>query len=123
MEELKYVKVGDYNSIIIFPPIIEHSKFRNFNPTTAGFCRISSGKVKCYGESFSLNLASNQRLDSIDATIQLFGIDAIDAKTITTYENQPIKDFAKQVAKAVVEDWGSHNINEFVEAFKKEVGR
>lgn len=77
MERMKYVKVGDYNSIIIFPMIIEHSKFKHFNPTTAGFCYISNEKVECFGESISLGLKSNERLDTIDATKQYCGVDAM----------------------------------------------
>ena len=77
MEKMKYVKVGDYNSIIIFPMIIEHSDFKNFKPTTAGFCYISNDKVDCFGESVSLRLKSNERLDTIDATKQYCGIEAM----------------------------------------------
>lgn len=77
MEKMKYVKVGDYNSIIIFPMIIEHSQFKYLNPTTAGFCYISERKVECFGESISLGIKSNQRLDTIDATKQYCGIDAM----------------------------------------------
>lgn len=74
---MKYVKVGDYNSIIIFPMTIEHSKFKHLDPTSAGFCNISNNKVTCFGESISLELKSDEELDSLDATIQYFGIEAI----------------------------------------------
>jgi hypothetical protein len=77
MEKMKYVKVGDYNSIIIFPQIIEHSRFKHLNPTTAGFCYISEDKVKCFGESISLGIKSNERLDTIDATKQYCGTEAM----------------------------------------------
>jgi hypothetical protein len=77
MEKMKYVKVGDYNSIIIFPTIIEHSKFKNLNPISAGFCYISDEKVVCFGESVSLGLKANERLDTIDATKQYCGVDAM----------------------------------------------
>ena len=77
MEKMKYVKVGDYNSIIIFPIIIEHSEFKRFNPITAGFCYISREKIDCFGESISLGLKSNERLDTIDATKQYCGIEAM----------------------------------------------
>jgi len=76
MEKMKYVKVGQYNSIIIFPMIIQHSDFRHMNPRTAGFCYISNDKVECFGESISLGLKSNERLDTIDATNQYCGIEA-----------------------------------------------
>lgn len=74
---MKYIKVGDYNSIIIFPEIIQHDTFRYLNPTTAGFCYIEKGRVHCFGESVSLGLKSNERLDTIDATKQYCGIDAM----------------------------------------------
>jgi len=77
MEKMKYVKVGDYNSIIIFPTIIQHSDFRYLKPTSAGFCYISENKVECFGESVSLGLKSNERLDTIDATKQYCGVDAM----------------------------------------------
>ena len=77
MEKMKYVKIGDYNSIIIFPTIIQHSEFKRFNPTSAGFCYISKDKVECFGESVSLGLKSNERLDTIDATKQYCGIEAM----------------------------------------------
>ena len=77
MEKMKYVKVGQYNSIIIFPAIIQHSEFKHFNPTTAGFCYVSEEKVECFGESVSLGLKSNKRLDTIDATVQYCGIEAM----------------------------------------------
>lgn len=77
MEKMKYVKVGDYNSIIIFPTIIEHSRFKYLNPISAGFCYISEDKVVCFGESISLGIKSNERLDTIDATKQYCGIEAM----------------------------------------------
>lgn len=77
MQKMKYVKIGVYNSIIIFPMILEHSEFKHLNPSTAGFCYISNSKVRCFGESISLGLKSNERLDTIDATSQYCGIDAM----------------------------------------------
>lgn len=44
-----------------------------------------------------------------------------DSICITTYENQPIEEFAKEVAELVKKEWGSHNIDPFIEAFNKEV--
>ena len=77
MEKMKYVKVGDYNSIIIFPMIIEHSKFKYLNPTTAGFCYISEDKVECFGNSISLGLKADEYEDTILATKQYCGVDAM----------------------------------------------
>lgn len=73
----KYVRLKEYNEIIIFPQILNHSEFRNFNPISAGFCHIHKDKVVCFGNSVSL------RLDSMDddtklATKQIFGYDAME---------------------------------------------
>lgn len=77
MEKMKYIKVGDYNSIIIFPTIIQHSEFKHLKPKTAGFCYISEEKVECFGNSISLNLKSDEKADTIEATKQYCGIDAM----------------------------------------------
>jgi hypothetical protein len=57
--------------------VLEHSKFVEFNPTTAGFCYIYPDKVECFGESISLGIKSNPRLDTIDATVQYCGLQAM----------------------------------------------
>lgn len=75
MEKLKYVKIGYYNSIIVFPEIIEHSQFKHLNPKSAGFCFITEEKVQCYGESYSLGIKSDEE-DSLLATKQICGVDA-----------------------------------------------
>ncbi len=77
MEKMKYIKFGIYKSIIIFPCVIEHSNFRIFNPVSAGFCYIEQDKVKCFGESTSLDLKSNEIEDTLVATKQYIGIDAM----------------------------------------------
>ena len=71
----KYVRLKDYNEIIIFPQILEHSKFRNMNPISAGFCFIDNGKIDCFGESVSLRIESMDD-DSFMATKQIFGWEA-----------------------------------------------
>ena len=58
----KYVNVD--GSIIVFPCTLEHSTFRNMNPTSAGFIAIGVDKhgnpaCDCYGESISLRLKSS----------------------------------------------------------------
>jgi len=75
-EKLKYVRLKEYDEIIIFPMVMEHSKFKNFNPISAGFCYIQKNKVSCFGESFSLNLKSKED-DTLKATRQVFGNDAM----------------------------------------------
>jgi hypothetical protein len=77
MEKMKYIKLPEYNSVIIFPQIIKHSDFRHKNPISAGFCYISKDKIECFGESVSLGLKSDQKQDTLDATKQYCGIDAM----------------------------------------------
>ena len=73
----KYVRIGRYNEVIIFPCVIEHSAFKQFNPISAGFCYVDAENkiVKCFGESFSLGLVSNPKEDTLHATKQVFGVD------------------------------------------------
>ena len=71
----KYVRLKQYNSIIIFNSIIEHAEFKNLEPTSAGFCYVNENSVDCFGESISLNLKSNPT-DSMFATKQIFGWEA-----------------------------------------------
>ena len=68
----KYVRLSQYNEIIIFPEVIEHSTFKHLSPISAGFCYIQDRGVVCYGESISLNLESKED-DSERATFQVFG--------------------------------------------------
>lgn len=77
MEKMKYVKVGDYNSIVIFPQIIEHSAFKYLNPKSAGFCYVNQDKVECFGRSVSLGLDANEKEDTQEATKQYCGIEAM----------------------------------------------
>jgi hypothetical protein len=75
--KLKYVRLKEYDQIIIFPCIIEHSNFKYFGCISAGFCYVRDNKVSCFGESYSLDLKSNGNEDSLLATKQLFGFDAM----------------------------------------------
>jgi len=72
MSKQKYVRLKEYNEIVIFPCIIEHSQFSSFNPITAGFCYVNNDKVRCFGYSVSLQLESDEEKDSALATKQLF---------------------------------------------------
>jgi hypothetical protein len=76
--EQKYIKIKEYNGIIIFPCFVEHSSMRNLNPVSAGFCIVDAEnkKVSCYGSSHSLNLKSDEN-DTKEATKQVFGYDAM----------------------------------------------
>ena len=74
----KYIRTRKYSAIIIFPDFIAHSQFKEFDPVSAGFCYVDEvrGIVKCFGESISLGLKSDPK-DSIAATSQLFGVEAV----------------------------------------------
>lgn len=86
----KYVKLKEYDSIIIFPCIIEHSEFKRLNPVSAGFCYLNSeiDRVDCFGESHSLGLSSNVKEDTLQATKQIFGIDAMLTLLSSTNNNE-----------------------------------
>ena len=71
-KKMKYI-ITKTGCPILFGQAQQHSEFKHFNPTSAGFCNISFDdhyKVQCYGESTSLNLASSQN-DSIKIEVML----------------------------------------------------
>ena len=72
--KIKYVRVKQFNGIIMFPDWISHDTFKNLNPISAGFCMFSDleQKVTCYGNSVSLKLDSIPDEDSNFATKQYF---------------------------------------------------
>lgn len=74
--KMKYVRLERYDQIIIFPDVLKHSVFKDFNLISAGFCYINQGKVSCFGESLSLGLES-MKDDTLKATKQVFGEDAM----------------------------------------------
>ena len=71
----KYVRLKEYDEIIIFPCVIEHSRFKHMNPISAGFCYVHADKIFCFGASYSLNLEANEKEDSFKATYQIFGFE------------------------------------------------
>ena len=73
----KYVRLKEYNQIIIFPQIIEHSAFSRWGVITAGFCYVDKNKVACFGKSISLGLEADTEEDTRFATQQLFGTQAM----------------------------------------------
>ena len=77
--KLKFVKLERYKEVIIFPCSLEHSAFKHLNPISAGFCYVLGDEevVRCFGESFSLGLEADIQKDTLDATRQVFGIDAM----------------------------------------------
>jgi hypothetical protein len=70
--KMKYVRLKDYNAIVIFPPVLDHSDFVNLNPISAGYCEIYNDKVSCWGESITLKLKAMDD-DTMIATRQIFG--------------------------------------------------
>ena len=68
----KYVRLKEYDQIIIFPMIIEHADFINMNPISAGFCYVDDKKISCFGNSVSLRLDSKED-DTFIATKQIYG--------------------------------------------------
>lgn len=69
----KYIRLKRYNEIIIFPEVILHKDFKDFDIVSAGFCIIdaTNRKVECFGESISLGLKSKVE-DTDIATRQIF---------------------------------------------------
>jgi spore cortex formation protein SpoVR/YcgB (stage V sporulation) len=72
----KYVRLKQYDTIIIFPEGLNHSDFKHMNPISAGFCCVEKDKVQCFGESYSLRMKSDSE-DTKLATKQIFGIDTM----------------------------------------------
>jgi hypothetical protein len=74
----KYVKTKN-NEIIIFSELLAHSKFRIFEPISAGFILFTTDDLgnptcECYGQSISLDfLQSNPVEDSKLANLQILG--------------------------------------------------
>ena len=75
----KYIKTSK-NEIIVFSDLLQHKDMKHFNPVTAGF--ISFGidedgnpSCMCWGDSSTLELKSDEALDSIIAKRQILGFD------------------------------------------------
>jgi hypothetical protein len=79
MSKTKYIKTGD-NQIIVFGELYQHSDFRKFNPVSAGFIFFNHDSdgmpdCHCYGESYSLQLKSDEIIDTKLARLQILGYD------------------------------------------------
>jgi hypothetical protein len=75
----KYI-ITSNKVIIVFPELLQHSEFKHFNPTSAGFISFGVNKegnpsCSCYGESISLGLVSNPEEDTKIAKRQLDMLD------------------------------------------------
>lgn len=79
MSKTKYIKT-ESNQIIVFSEHIQHSRFKFMNPVSAGFIFFNNNSdglpdCHCYGESVSLELKSDEKVDSALARIQILGCD------------------------------------------------
>ena len=76
----KYIKTKD-NVIIVFPELLQHKDFRDWQPISAGFISIGIKTVDgypetdctCYGESISLDLKADEEVDTALARKQILG--------------------------------------------------
>ena len=71
----KYVRLKEYNEIIIFPQVLGHDEFKGFNPISAGFCYVKKESIECFGKSIGLGIESKED-DTFIATKQIYGWDA-----------------------------------------------
>ena len=77
MSRVKYIKTED-KQIIVFGEYYQHSEFGKFNPISAGFIGFGNDKdgcpdCTCYGESVSLGLKSDEKVDTELARNQILG--------------------------------------------------
>ena len=56
----KYIRLRQFDEIVIFPMVLEHSTFKYMDIVSAGFCHINKREVTCFGNSFSLNIESKE---------------------------------------------------------------
>ena len=73
----KYI-VTENDVMIVFSELLEHSRFRSFNPISAGFISIGAEDkykptIQCYGESVSLDIKSREEEDTMLAKRQILG--------------------------------------------------
>lgn len=75
--KVKYIKTNK-NQIIVFSELQLHSEFKIYEPISAGFIKImkttkNEPRCFCYGESISLNLKSDKKIDNELANVQILG--------------------------------------------------
>ena len=75
--QMKYIVIEKMllPAMILFPDIMQHSEVVGaMGPAvSAGFIEIKAGRGKCFGESISLGITSDEE-DSEIATLQIFGL-------------------------------------------------
>ena len=76
---VKYIKTKD-NVLIVFSDLLEHAKFKHFDPISAGFISIGARDrgeptIGCFGKSISLDLKSDPDVDTALAEKQILGND------------------------------------------------
>ena len=77
MSKVKYIKTED-KQIIVFGEYYTHDQFKNFKPISAGFISFGNNSdgfpdCVCYGESVSLDLKSDEKVDAELARNQILG--------------------------------------------------
>lgn len=76
MSKVKYIKT-EHKQIIMFSEYHQHIEFKKFNPISAGFIDfyIDKGELacKCYGNSVSLGLKSDEIIDTELVKNQILG--------------------------------------------------
>lgn len=75
----KYI-ITRNREIIVFPEMIQHSDFSDWEPISAGFISFGVNKdgnptCSCYGRSISLGLDSRPEEDTLIAKLQLNMLD------------------------------------------------
>jgi hypothetical protein len=75
MKKTKYIKTKD-KEIIVFGEIMLHSDFKDMKPISAGFISFGIDEdgnptCRCYGESISLGLSSDEEEDTFLTQSQL----------------------------------------------------
>lgn len=76
----KYIRTED-NRIIVFSELLQHSDFADWKPVSAGFISISATTANgypettctCYGQSVSLRLQADEKIDTMLASAQILG--------------------------------------------------
>jgi hypothetical protein len=77
MSKTKYIRTKD-DQIIVFGELYSHDQFKSFEPVSAGFIYFNHDSdglpdCHCYGESVSLKLKADEKIDTELARKQILG--------------------------------------------------